>query len=126
MISADQLMLLLSDLESDIIERTVSTSNTDQFAEAICSFSNDLPNHRKPGYLVIGANDDGTLSGLNVSDQLLQNLASIRSDGNILPVPTMNVGKVSLPFGEVAVVEVFPSPIPPVRYRGRHENHSFF
>ncbi len=119
MISTEELELLLKDIESDRIERTISTSNTDKFAEAICAFSNDLPNHRKPGYLVIGANDDGTLNGQSITDQLLQNLASIRSDGHILPIPIMNVVKVSLPTGEVAVIEVLPSPIPPVRYKGR-------
>ena len=31
----------------------------------------------------------------------------------------MNVGKISLPAGEVAVAEVYPSDLPPVRYKGR-------
>lgn len=119
MLSADFVQALLCDLESDRIERTVSTSNTDKFAQAICAFGNDYPGHRKPGYLVVGANDDGSLSGLSVTDELLRNLAAIRADGNVLPPPAMTVQKVTLPAGEVAVVEVQPSTVPPIRYKGR-------
>ncbi len=73
-----------------------------------------------PGYLVIGAKDrSGEVAGINVTDQLLQNLAGIRSDGNIQPLPAMSVQKVSLPEGDLAVVEVHPSDLPPVRYKGR-------
>jgi len=78
MISIQELDTLLKDIESDRVERTVSTNNTDKFAEAICSFSNDLPNHRKPGFLIIGADDAGSITGLKITDQLLQNLADIR------------------------------------------------
>jgi ATP-dependent DNA helicase RecG len=115
----DELLRLLRDLESDRVERTVSSNNTDKFAEAICAFANDMPQNRKPGYLFVGARDDGEPSGLTVTDQLLQNLAAIRSDGNIQPLPALNVQRLSTPSGDVAVVEVFPSDLPPVRYRGR-------
>ena len=119
MLTENQLSGLLSDMETDRIERTVSVNNTDKFCQAICAFANDLPSHRQPGYLFIGVNDDGTLSGLTVSDELLKNLGSIRSDGNILPQPFMTVAKFSFSDGDVAVVEVTPSDIPPVRYKGR-------
>lgn len=119
MLASDELALLLTDLESDRVERTTSTSNTDKFAEAICAFANDYPNHRKPGYLLIGVRDDGTLDGLQVTDLLLRNLAGIRADGNVLPPPAMSVAKFSLPGGDVAVVEVMPSSVPPVRYKGK-------
>jgi ATP-dependent DNA helicase RecG len=119
MLTAEELAVLLTDLESDRIERTISTTNTDKFAEAICAFANDYPNHRQPGYLLIGLHDDGAPSGLVVTDLLLRNLAGIRSDGNVLPAPAMSVSKLSLPGGEVAVVEVAPSSVPPVRYKGK-------
>jgi ATP-dependent DNA helicase RecG len=118
MLTAEQLQAMLSDLESDRVERTTSTTKTDKFARAICAFANDYPNHRAPGYLIIGANDDGSLAGLAVTDELLKNLAGIRNDGNILPQPAMVVQKLSLAGGDVAVVEVQPSSIPPVRYKG--------
>ena len=119
MLTPEFVQQLLSDLESDRVERTVSTTNTDKFAQAICAFGNDYPGHRQPGYLMVGAADDGSLSGLTVTDELLRNLAAIRSDGNVLPPPAMTVEKVVLPAGELAVVTVQPSTVPPVRYKGR-------
>jgi ATP-dependent DNA helicase RecG len=114
-----ELKRFLLDIESDRVERTVSISDTDKFGEAICAFSNDLPGSNKPGYLFVGATPDGRASGAVISDQLLQNLAAIRSEGHIQPLPIMNVQKHPLGGGEMAVVEVFPSDLPPVRYRGR-------
>jgi ATP-dependent DNA helicase RecG len=119
MITRDGLIKLLADGESDRIERTISIDKTDKFAEAITGFANDLPNHGLPGYLVIGARDDGNLNGLIVTDQLLLNLAALRSDGNIQPLPALNVAKFTFPEGDLAVVEVHPSDLPPVRYKGQ-------
>lgn len=119
MLTHDQLSVLLSDLELDRVERTISTKDTDKFGEAICAFANDLPNHRQPGYLLVGVRDNGQRSGLKVTDELLKNLGAIRSDGNVLPQPAMNVDRFSFDDGDVAVVEVLPSDLPPVRYKGR-------
>jgi len=119
MLSQQELMNLCNDLESDRVERTISINNTDKFSEAICAFSNDFPNHKLAGYLLIGVNDNGTRSGLNVTDKLLKDLASIRNNGQILPRPAMTVSKYSFPDGEIAVVEVFPSLFPPVQYKGK-------
>jgi ATP-dependent DNA helicase RecG len=119
MILQSELLRLLAEGESDRIERTTSIGHTDKFSEAVTAFANDLPDHRLPGYLVIGVNDDGAPAGLEVTDRLLQNLGALRTDGNIQPLPSLNVAKFSLPGGDVAVVEVFPSDLPPVRYKGR-------
>jgi ATP-dependent DNA helicase RecG len=119
MITEEEFKRLLAAGESDRVEFTTSTRDADKFAEAVTAFANDLPNHRLPGYLFVGVNDDGTLSGLEVTDELLRNLAALRSDGNILPQPSLNEYKLRLTGGEVAVVEVQPSEIPPVRYKGR-------
>jgi len=119
MISTDQIQAMLLDLENDRIERTISTTNTDKFGQAICAFANDLPNHKAPGYLFLGVLDDGKVQGLNVTDDLLKNIAAIRTDGNIQPQPSMVVEKVSLPEGDVVMVEVQPHKFPPVRYKGR-------
>lgn len=119
MLTDQALQTLMADIESDRIERTVSISDTDKFAEAICAFSNDFPNHRQPGYLLIGVDNNGRPDGLRVTDQLLQNLAAIRSDGNIQPLPAMTVQRRSLALGDIAVIEVLPSDLPPVRYKGR-------
>ena len=57
---------MLSDTESYNIERTESTGNMDKFCQAICAFSNDISGSGKNGYLIIGAKDNGELSGLQV------------------------------------------------------------
>lgn len=118
MVTNNQLTELLSQMEADNIERTVATNATDKFGQAICAFANDLPDHRQPGYLLIGVKDDGTLSGLQVTDEILKNLAAIRSNGQVLPQPVMTISKFSRQGGDIAVVEVLPSDLPPVRYKG--------
>ncbi|MEW6218965.1 MAG: ATP-binding protein [Thermodesulfobacteriota bacterium] len=119
MLTPTQLQALLSDLESDRIERLVSTRDTDKFAQAVCAFANDLPGHGLPGCLLVGVNDQGVPAGIEVTDQLLQNLAALRSDGNIQPLPVLTVTRESLPSGDVAVVVVQPSDLPPVRFKGQ-------
>lgn len=118
MLTQAQLEQIIADLESDRVERTTSVTNTDKFAEAVCAFANDFPKHQAPGYLLIGVNDNGTLAGMQIGDDVLQRLGAIRSDGNVLPQPAMTVQRYSLPGGDVAVVEVLPSDLPPVRYKG--------
>lgn len=119
MIRSEDVLALLHNLESDAVEHTVSVDNTDKFSQAVCAFANDLPNRQQPGYLFVGVKDNGELSGLTVTDSLLQRLAALRSDGNILPQPYMTVEKFSFEKGDVAVIEVHPSDLPPVRYKGR-------
>lgn len=77
MITIQEICALLNDIENDRVERTISTTNTDKFGQAICAFANDLPNHRQSGYLFLGVEDDGTVKGLNVTDELLKNIAAI-------------------------------------------------
>ncbi|NGZ07336.1 MAG: transcriptional regulator [Magnetococcales bacterium] len=119
MLTKDQLRELLCDLENDRVERTISTQKTDKFAQAVCAFANDFSNHRLPGYLIIGTDDHGKLAGLTVTDLLLQTLGGLRSDGNILPIPALSVARFEFDDGHVAVVEVQPSDLPPVRYNGQ-------
>ena len=119
MITREELLLLLDSTETYRVEKTISTTNMDKFCEAICAFANDMPNSKKNGYLLIGVNDDGSRSGLKVTDELLQKISAIRTDGNILPLPLMTVDTIAFEDGEVLVVEVTPSLLPPVRYRGR-------
>jgi predicted HTH transcriptional regulator len=108
----------LDDLESDRVERKESHSDSDKVRQAVCAFANDLPDHRLPGVLFIGANDRGEGAGLKVTDQLLLTLSNMRSDGNILPFPSMTVTKRTFKGHEMAVVEVQPSDSPPVRFKG--------
>ena len=92
-------MITKDEIQELLHERTTSTGDMDKFQEAICAFANDLPNSRKNGYLILGAYDNGTLSGLKVIDDLLKKIAAIRSNGNILPIPVMSVDRFTFPEG---------------------------
>lgn len=120
-LSDGELEALLRDLESDRVERKESFRGEapTKVREAVCAFANDLPGHGAAGVVFIGISDDGTSAGLAITDDLLLNLADIRSDGNILPLPTMSVEKRHLLGHDVAVITVLPADAPPVRYRGR-------
>ncbi len=89
----EQLEAILSDIESDYAERKESWKGTapDTARQAVCAFANDLPDHRKPGVLFVGAKDDGTPANLPIDNNLLQTLSDIRTDGNILPPPSILV-----------------------------------
>lgn len=119
MISKEELEQLLPKLEQDRIEKTEAVNDQKKFGEAICSFANDLANHNLPGYLIVGAKDDGTKAGMTITEQNLQTLLSFRTDGRIVPPPSMVVSKFEYPDGELAVVEVQPHFLPPVRFEGR-------
>lgn len=58
-------------MSAPLIERTVSTTNTSKFGQSICAFVNDLTDHRKSGYLIPGADNDGyiTLQGARKSGE---------------------------------------------------------
>ncbi len=115
----EELKVLLKDLESDRVERKASISDKGKLCEAVCAFANDLPNHQKPGVLFIGIRDDGNCANLIIDDKLLLTLSAMRSDGNILPFPTMIVQKRTIGGCELAVAIVEPSDAPPVRFNGR-------
>jgi ATP-dependent DNA helicase RecG len=114
----EELLKFMEDIESDLIERKESISDGDKIRQAICAFANDLPDHKQPGILFVGVDDGGRPTGLAITDQLLQTLASIRADGNILPFPSLTVQKRNLKGHDVAVVRVQPAEAPPVRFKG--------
>ena len=117
----EELLALLADLESDRAERKESFKGDapEKVRQAVCAFANDLPGHRRAGVVFIGVNDQGGPVGLTITEELLLNLANVRSDGNILPLPSMSVEKRILLGSEIAVVTVLPADAPPVRYKGR-------
>jgi ATP-dependent DNA helicase RecG len=119
MLSDVDLLAIYRDAESDRVERKASTSDLDKIAQAISAFANDLPGHRAPGVIFVGQRDDRSCAHLPIDDALLLRLSNLRSDGRILPFPTMYVRKKSLDGCEVAVIEVEPSDNPPVRFEGR-------
>ncbi len=83
MLTKPELLQLLVAPESSRVEKTASTTDKDKFGEAVCAFANDMADTGKPGYLLVGVRDDGSLSGLKATDALLQKFASIRFDGYV-------------------------------------------
>ncbi len=59
--SDNELEALLMDTESDLAERKESWSAdaAEKGRQAVCAFANDLPEHRKPGVLLVGAKENG-------------------------------------------------------------------
>jgi ATP-dependent DNA helicase RecG len=117
MLTDEELGALLSDLESDRVERKESALRTDRIGEAVCAFANDLPNYSSPGVVFVGVKDDGACAGLEITDDLLRRLAEIRE--TVLPFPTMHVLKRRLRGCDVAVIVVEPSDITPLRFQQR-------
>ena len=86
--------------------------------EAVCAFSNDLPGSGQAGVVFVGLKDTGEASGVDIDDSLLIQLSAIKTDGNIVPPPSMLVEKRTLNDKPVAAVIVLPSDSPPIRFRG--------
>ncbi|WP_127132225.1 ATP-binding protein [Pseudoflavitalea rhizosphaerae] len=117
--SIEDVQALMKDLESDRIERTISFRE-DKLGPAVCAFSNDFPNHKKPGYILLGVNDDGTIANIKIGDDELQKIGNVKANGNVLPQPSISVSPIhNIDGGQVVVVQVNPSRFPPVRYDGR-------
>lgn len=114
-----EIISLISDLESDRIERTISFRE-DKLGPAVCALSNDFPNNKKSGYILLGINDNGTVAGIAIGDEELKKIGGVKSNGNVLPQPSIVVSEVfHIDGGDVVAIEVKPSLYPPVRYDGR-------
>jgi ATP-dependent DNA helicase RecG len=117
----EELTLMLDELESDRAERKEAWAGSapDKCRQAVCAFANDLPNHNQPGIIFIGVTDEGAVTKVDVTDQLLLTLSDMKTDGKIVPPPTLTVERRVLKGAPVAVVSVWPADAPPVRYDGR-------
>ena len=115
----DKVKELLADMESDRIERTISVTE-DKLGPAVCALSNNFSNDKQAGYILLGVNDDGKIAGRKWTDNDLQKIGGVKTNGNVLPQPSLIVSSVfKFDEGEVVVIEVKPSSYPPVRYDGR-------
>ncbi len=119
MITEEKVKELLLDMESDWIERTISIKE-EKLGPAVCALSNDFPNHKHEGFILLGVNDEGKLANMTWTDKDLQTIGGVKTNGNVLPQPSLVVSAVfKFPEGEVVVIKVKPSNYPPVRYDGR-------
>ena len=120
MYSDKELEEMLGDIESDLAERKESFRGDapHDVRAAVCAFANDLPDHRHSGVVFIGAKNNGSPSCVPITDELLLQLADIKTDGNIVPPPSLTIAKRRLLGADMAVITVTPSDSPPVRYKG--------
>ncbi len=110
---------LLKKMESDRVERTVSNREY-KICTADCYKANDLINSQQPGYLLYGVDNTGEPAGMTISDEDILGLGNIRANGNIQPLPHIDISEVfHFPEGDVVVVTVHPADFPPVRHQGK-------
>lgn len=116
----EQLLEIIAAGESDRVEfkESLQGDSPKGIRQAICAFANDLPNHEEPGIAFVGVEKDGTLLGEPITEAMLLQLADMKTDGNIVPPPTLMVEKRVLQGQEVAIVVVQPSDSTPVRFKG--------
>ena len=93
--AAETLLRIITTGESDRVEfkESLAGDNPTRVREAICAFANDLPGHNQPGYIFIGVKDDRTIGTLAITDELLRQLADMKTDGNIVPPPSHDRGE---------------------------------
>ena len=115
-----ELLQIIEDDESDRIEfkESLAGDAPKRIREAICAFANDLPDYKTPGLILVGVKDDSTLGTTPITDELLRRLADMKTDGNIVPPPSLTVEKRVLQGKDVAILKVEPSDSPPVRFKG--------
>lgn len=116
----EELLGIIKAGESDavVFKESLSGSAPDRIREAICAFANDLRDSGKAGVVIVGVKDDTTIGTTPITDELLRRLADMKTDGNIVPPPSLTVEKRILQGKEIAVIKVEPSSSPPVRCRG--------
>lgn len=107
----------LGHLERPNLEFKQDTSNRDALRRAIGALSNDLGS-QGVGHLVIGVDKHGKATGIDVSDEALLQVTSIRNEGKVLPLPVMTVDRATFDQVPCVFVRVVPSPHPPVAVDG--------
>lgn len=119
-LSDQQLRELIAHGESANVEFKESLGNCtpERIEEDVCAFANDLPATGRLGFVIVGLADDGSPVGGRVTDRMLNDLSSVRTNGNVVPPPTLRVEKRSYRNSEIALVMVQPSDSTPVRYKG--------
>jgi len=115
----EELKQIIAEGESERVEMTRAFDKADKIGQAICAFANDLADSGIAGIMLLGVDNDGTISGRRIEDRQLASLGGLKSDGNLFPPPSMSVEKFALPEGDVVALTVFPSHYPPIKYNGQ-------
>lgn len=114
-----QLLELVTAPESSRLERKQSFADKDKICRTLCAFANDLAGHGQAGVVMLGVADDGSVTGIDASDTLLQKIDQIHSEGRIQPLPSMMVRVLPWQNKKLVAIMVQPSSLPPVSFDGR-------
>jgi ATP-dependent DNA helicase RecG len=117
--SDDELLALSRQPESHFLERKESFQDKDAICKTICAFANDLAGSHQIGILFIGLRDDGSFANLIPTDDLLQKVDQLKSDGRIQPLPSLTTRVIRSTEGALICIAVAPSNLPPVRFNQR-------
>lgn len=117
----EQLLELVTAPESPTLERKQSFTdkNKDKICRTLCAFANDLAGLGQPGVVLLGVADDGSVTGVDANDALLQKIDQIRAEGKIQPLPSLMVRKLPWQGKTLVAIMVQPSSLPPVAFDGR-------
>ncbi len=96
-----------------------SKDNKEKICRTICAFANDIKGTDAIGVIALGVRDDGTPSGIQITDELEKNIQNIRGEGKIVPLPSFTTQKRIHRRHEILSIEVLPAVSPPVKYDGR-------
>lgn len=104
--------------ESDRAEFKESLADHGKIKRTICAFANDLADHRQPGVIFVGLGKDGSCANLTITEEIERTAAAYRSDGSLLPMPSLMVHRRRIRECDVLTIEVQPAVAPPVRLSG--------
>ena len=116
--SDEELRTLAGGPEGELVEwkNGFDDVGSKSLRKSVCAFANDLPGHNKPGVVFVGVRDDGSLSGAEINDGLMKNLADIRDDPKFSAPLRLRPRPLPHKGGEIAALQVMPFPSPPMRY----------
>lgn len=116
--NSDELLADLLNEEREYVEWK-ETPAEDTVGRAVCALTNDLGGRNAPGYLVLGVNDNGIVVGKKFGDIDSQRVANWLTGGKLLPPIVALPRIIHREDGDLLVVEVQPTRIPPVRFENR-------
>ena len=96
-----------------------SKDNKEKICRTICAFANDISDSRLVGVIALGVSNDGSHSGLEITDALESEVLNIRGEGKIVPFPSFVCKRQSYLGKTILRIEVTPAVSTPVKYDGR-------
>lgn len=91
----------------------------EKICRTICAFANDIRGSEEIGLIVLGVQDDGTPSGIEITDPLELDIQNIRGEGKIVPLPSFITYRRVFQGSNILCIEVRPATSTPIKYDGR-------